>query len=89
MAGSGKRKTTMAKLTRESRLREKRMEKQARKTARKLEAANPTEPPSDGLLYADGELTESSDGLHEELTESAATAAEPPLGAAAETLSDA
>jgi hypothetical protein len=39
MASSGKRKTTMAKLTRESRLREKRAEKQARKTARKLAPA--------------------------------------------------
>jgi hypothetical protein len=35
MASSGKKKTTMAKLTRESRLRERRMDKQARKDARK------------------------------------------------------
>jgi hypothetical protein len=35
MASSGKRKTTMAKLARESRLREKRLDKQARKDARK------------------------------------------------------
>jgi len=35
MASSGKKKTTMAKLARESRLRERRLNKQARKEARK------------------------------------------------------
>jgi hypothetical protein len=35
MASSGKRKTTMAKLQRESRLRDKRAAKEARKVARK------------------------------------------------------
>jgi len=35
MASSGKKKTTMAKLTRESRLRERRLKKQAKKEARK------------------------------------------------------
>ena len=35
MASSGKKKTTMAKLNRESRLRERRLEKQAKKDARK------------------------------------------------------
>ena len=39
MGSSGKKKTTMAKLTRESRLRERRVEKAARKQARKLAAA--------------------------------------------------
>jgi hypothetical protein len=39
VASSGKRKTTMAKLNRESRLRERRAEKQAKKEARKREAA--------------------------------------------------
>jgi hypothetical protein len=42
MASSGKKKTTMAKLTRESRLRERRLDKKARKDARKLAAANGT-----------------------------------------------
>ena len=42
MASSSKRKTTMAKLNRETKLRERRLNKQARKEARKLEAANPT-----------------------------------------------
>jgi hypothetical protein len=39
MASSGKKKTTMAKITRENRLRERRMLKQAKKDARKQEAA--------------------------------------------------
>jgi hypothetical protein len=43
MASSGKKKTTMAKLTRESRLRERRLDKQARKNARKYAAAHPEE----------------------------------------------
>jgi len=41
MASSGKKKTTMAKLNRESKLRERRLDKQARKEARKYAAANP------------------------------------------------
>ena len=40
MASSGKKKTTMAKLTRESRLRERRLDKQAKKDARKLTPAH-------------------------------------------------
>jgi hypothetical protein len=43
MASSGKKKTTMAKLDRERRMREKRMDKQARKDARKFAAANPSD----------------------------------------------
>jgi hypothetical protein len=39
MASSGKKKTTMAKLTRESKLRERRATKAARKNARKASAA--------------------------------------------------
>ena len=42
MASRGKKKTTMAKLNREAKLRERRFEKQARKDARKLA---PVEPP--------------------------------------------
>lgn len=37
---NGKKKTTMAKLSRETRMREKRHEKEARKAARKREAAD-------------------------------------------------
>jgi len=41
MASRGKKKTTMAKLSRESRLRERRLEKDARKRARRDVAAPP------------------------------------------------
>jgi len=41
MASSGKKKTTMAKLNREAKMRERRMDKQARKDARKYAAAHP------------------------------------------------
>jgi hypothetical protein len=44
MASSGKRKTTRAKLTRESKLRDKRAMKEARKVARK-EASTDDGPP--------------------------------------------
>lgn len=54
MASSGKKKTTMAKLQREGRLRERRLDKQARKNARKLAAANPVDP-HDELLTPDGQ----------------------------------
>ena len=39
MASKGKKKTTMAKLSRENRLRERRFEKQVKKEARKRDAA--------------------------------------------------
>lgn len=47
MASSGKKKTTMAKLNRESKLRERRQEKEARKRLRKLGAplSQPGGPP--------------------------------------------
>jgi hypothetical protein len=43
MSSRGKKKTTMAKLTREARLRERRHEKAARKEARRDAAAHPPE----------------------------------------------
>lgn len=43
MASSGKRKTTMAKLARESKLRERRAEKKAKMRARRQAAAEPAE----------------------------------------------
>jgi hypothetical protein len=45
MASGAKRKTTMAKLNREHRLRERRMEKQAKKDARKLAASQDPDSP--------------------------------------------
>jgi len=46
VASRGKKKTTMAKLNREARLRERRFEKQARKDARKRSAADPPDGPA-------------------------------------------
>ena len=54
MASGGKKKTTMAKLNRERRLRERRVEKQARKDARKRASAHDPGPPSDPLAHNDG-----------------------------------
>jgi len=59
MASSGKRKTTMAKLQRESRLRDKRAVKEARKAARKQdsdEGADDTIQPTDDTYF--GRLAE-------------------------------
>ena len=47
MASSSKRKTTMAKLNRERKLAERRLEKQAKKDARKRAAAERANLPSD------------------------------------------
>jgi hypothetical protein len=44
MASNGKKKTTMAKIERENRLRVRRLEKQAKKDARRREQAEPTGP---------------------------------------------
>jgi hypothetical protein len=44
MGSNAKKKTTMAKLNRESKKREKRLDKQARKDARKQAAANGVDP---------------------------------------------
>jgi hypothetical protein len=49
MASSGKKKTTMAKLARESRLRERRVAKQAKKDARKQAPAHDPDEPVDTL----------------------------------------
>jgi hypothetical protein len=54
MASSGKKKTTFAKLARESRLRERRLDKQARKEARKRAAELGPEPLTDGSAIEDG-----------------------------------
>jgi hypothetical protein len=51
MASSGKKKTTMAKLARESRLRERRLHKQAKKEARKHRCPDHPDSP-DGILNA-------------------------------------
>jgi hypothetical protein len=56
MASSGKKKTTMAKLTREARLRERRLDKKARKDARKQAAANG--PAEDANTFGDAAGTD-------------------------------
>jgi hypothetical protein len=55
MASSGKKKTTMAKLTRESRLRERRLDKQAKKDARKQAPVHDTDWPGDTSNATTGE----------------------------------
>ena len=47
MASRAKKKTTMAKLTRESRLRERRLDKQAKKEARKQASMRQSGQPGD------------------------------------------
>ena len=77
MASSGKKKTTMAKLNRESKMRERRMDKQARKDARKQLAADVR----DGIAPA----TVDENGIALELDEDAAAVAatRPDKGSAA------
>jgi hypothetical protein len=55
VASRSKKKTTMAKLNRERRVLERRLEKQARKDVRKQEAARRAAPPADDSR-TDGEL---------------------------------
>ena len=54
MASSGKRKTTMAKLNRERRLVERRLEKKAKKDARKRASTEHPGPASETLAGNDG-----------------------------------
>ncbi len=53
MASGSKRKTTMAKLNRERRLLERRLEKKAKKDARKRASAQDPGGPSDALTADD------------------------------------
>ncbi len=62
MASSGKKKTTMAKLTRESRLRERRLDKKAKKDARKNAPAYDPDRPGDTLDAATGESAQPDAG---------------------------
>jgi hypothetical protein len=55
MASGNKKRTTMAKLNRENKLREKRQDKAARKEARKRAAANPVDPFAERELEFDAE----------------------------------
>jgi hypothetical protein len=85
MASSGKKKTTMAKLNRESKLRERRLDKQARKDARKYAAAHPEEALTE---MADESTT--PDGEQPRQPDEGPPAAEPPAAKpAAAALADA
>ena len=53
MASSSKKKTTMAKMNRETAVRERRLRKQAKKDARKQAAAEPVVEPSDDAQPVD------------------------------------
>ena len=55
MASNGKKKTTMAKLTRETKLRERRLDKAAKKDARKRASAEIPAGVTDPLVVVDDE----------------------------------
>jgi hypothetical protein len=63
MASTGKKKTTMAKLARESRLRERRQDKAARKEARKYAAAHPPTESTEPSIGSDQEADFSETGV--------------------------
>ena len=63
MASTGKRKTTMAKLNRERRLLDRRIEKKAKKDARKRAAALDPGETSDDLIDSSDELIGTRDSL--------------------------
>ncbi len=63
MASTGKRKTTMAKLNRERRLLDRRIEKKAKKDARKRAAALNPGGTSDELIGPSDELIDPGDEL--------------------------
>jgi len=65
MASSGKKKTTMAKLMRETKLRERRLDKQAKKDARKRAPAESLDGPGDALDAATDELAATDTGQPE------------------------
>ena len=71
MASSGKKKTTMAKLNRESKLRERRLDKQARKDARKNAPAEQPDAPVELLNPTSGEAPTAPTGANEPALEGA------------------
>jgi hypothetical protein len=62
MASSGKKKTTMAKLARESRLRERRLHKQAKKEARRQGLSEYPDSPEGALSDATEETDDARPG---------------------------
>ena len=61
MASSSKKRTTMAKMNRETALREKRIRKAARKEARRLEASAPPPAPEQDPVEGDDAPAERPD----------------------------
>ena len=64
MASRSKNKTTFAKLAREGRLRERRMQKQAKKEARKRAVDDPSPQPGDTALGEDSDADLASPADH-------------------------
>jgi hypothetical protein len=62
MASGGKKRTTMAKITRESKLRERRADKEAKKYARKHEQEYGPDQQADAVNAIDGDATGSTPG---------------------------
>jgi hypothetical protein len=77
MASSNKKKTTMGKLNRERALRERRIDKEMRKQARKLAAIDALENPDGQLLGEDGEPLTDDGELVTDNGELATNGAEP------------
>ncbi|HEV7772904.1 MAG TPA: hypothetical protein VGO48_06440 [Conexibacter sp.] len=69
MASNGKKKTTMAKLTRETKLRERRLDKQAKKDARKRAAADPSHVAALVVDTPDGDENLPTESVEEESRE--------------------
>ncbi len=67
MASGGKRKTTMAKLNRESKLRERRLEKQAKKDMRKL--LTPDDPGHPSYVPTEGDGPDTTETAAEALAD--------------------
>jgi hypothetical protein len=65
MASGGKKKTTMAKLMRERKVLERRLDKQAKKNARKLAAAEGPTQPDEMLTDGDESVVGQDDGAAE------------------------
>ncbi len=59
---SSKKRTTMAKLTRESKLRERRVDKQAKRSARKLELTDRPAQSADAATAATGDEVAAATG---------------------------
>jgi hypothetical protein len=74
MASGSKKKTTMAKLTRESKLRERRLDKQAKKDARKQASADHPDRPGDPLTETWSEPAQTAAGEPEAVDQTLADA---------------